>query len=290
MVRNEKLPDRKQDKILSILDQEPQSVQNNALCFVEGNCLPQDTAGSGIWALLQNLLKTRGRVYYFIVDVIGPVKASRKYQILLTSLLKKYAEDYVIVNYGSGPRILQGRYDIINGDLFAFAEVDIVFNTILPFKADSVDLFLNIAVLEHMHNPQVAVAEMLRCLKPGGELLVFVPFSQPIHAAPHDYYRWTAAGLRELFKSFSIVDVGVGGGPVSGFLWVFQEWLSILTSFGSSVLKDLIMVFVMLITFPLKYLDLLLERHPAGNKIASGFYLYARKPTTVPNSVECAIP
>ena len=77
---------------------------------------------------------------------------------------------------------------------------------------------------------------------------------------------------------------------MSGFLWVFQEWLSILASFGSSVLKDFIMIFVMLITFPLKYLDLLLERHPAGNKIASGFYIYARKPTMVPNSVECAIP
>jgi SAM-dependent methyltransferase len=290
MVYHEKLQDRKQDKILSILNQAPLSVQNNTLCFFEGNCLPYETAGSGILAFLQNIIKSKSRIYYFIVDMIAPVKCTRKYHILLRGLLHKYGENHVIVNYGSGPQILHRRHDIINTDLFAFNKVDIVFNTILPFKADTVDLFVNIAVLEHMQNPQVAVSEMLRCLKPGGELLVYVPFTQPIHSAPNDYYRWTAAGLGELFKGFLVVDVGVGAGPMSGFLWVFQEWLSILLSFGNSALKDLVMILTMLITFPFKYLDVLLERYPAANKIASGFYIYARKPSTSNNCMESTHP
>jgi hypothetical protein len=64
---------------------------------------------------------------------------------------------------------------------------------------------------------------------------------------------------------------------MSGFLWVFQEWVSILISFGSSLLKDVAFILVMLVTFPLKYLDLLLERHPGADKIASGFYIHAKK-------------
>jgi SAM-dependent methyltransferase len=162
--------------------------------------------------------------------------------------------------------------------LFAFDEVDIVFNSILPFKDDSVDLLVSVAVLEHMHNARLAVSEMFRCIKPGGELLVYVPFMQPVHAAPNDYYRWTTSGLRELFSGFSGVKVEIGAGPMSGFLWVFQEWVSIMTSFGSLLLKDLVLVLVMLLTFPLKYLDLLLENHPAAGKIASGLFVHAKKP------------
>ena len=275
----QKMQAGKQHKLLSILNQQPRSRQNNAFCFVEGNCLPRETAGSGVQALLQDFLKQNGRTYYFLVDVISPVKGARKYRVLLARLLNKYTEEHVIINYGSGPRILHGRHDIINGDLFAFDEVDMVFDAVLPFKADTVDLIVSIAVLEHMHNPGVAVAEMLRCLKPGGEILVYVPFTQPIHAAPHDYQRWTAAGLRELFSDFSVVEVGVGAGPMSGFLWVFQEWISILISFGNSVVKDLSFMVAMLLTFPLKYLDHLFERYPAADKIASGFYVFAKKPT-----------
>jgi len=161
-----------------------------------------------------------------------------------------------------------------------------VFNSTLPFEADTVDLLVSIAVLEHMHNASIAVSEMFRCLKPGGELVVYVPFIQPIHAAPNDYYRWTANGLRELFKGFSVVEVGVGAGPMSGFLWIAQEWIAIVTSFGNTVLKDAMLMLIMLITFPLKYLDLVLERASTSAKIASGFYIYARKSAISDNDME----
>jgi hypothetical protein len=80
-----------------------------------------------------------------------------------------------------------------------------------------------------------------------------------------------AEGLRELFKDFVIVEVGTGAGPMSGFLWVFQEWLPVLVSFGSSVPKEFALILFMLAIFPFKYLDLLFERYFDGYKISSGF-------------------
>lgn len=271
-------PSVKKERILSILGQEATSVQNNTFCFREGNCLPRATAGAGIVASVKNALKRHSGLYYFIVTVIAPVKPTRELCRLQKNLLERYSKNSdVVVNYGSGPRILCGRHDIINVDLFAFDEVDVASDTLLPFKPETVDLFLSSAVLEHMPNPRMAVSEMFRCLKPQGELLVFVPFAQPIHAAPDDYNRWTMAGLRELFGAFTVVDIGLGAGPTSGLLWFFQEWLSLSLSFGNRALKDMVLIGLMLVTFPLKYLDVLLETYPTADTTASGFYIHARK-------------
>lgn len=268
----------KQAKIRSILDREPLSIQNNALCFIEGDCLPKHTAGSGLQAFLQERLKKHGGLYYFLIEQISPVRAGQRSRRVRKQLLNRYGKAAVVVNYGSGPRIYCGRRDVVNTDIYAFDEVDVVADTTLPFKDGAVDLFLNIAVLEHMKQPEIAVSEMLRCLKTGGEVFAFAPFMQPVHAAPHDYRRWTDAGLRELFSGFDIIEIGPGTGPTSGMLWVLQEWVSVALSFGCPVLKDIVLLAAMLLTFPLKHLDLVLERLPVPNRVASGYCIHARKP------------
>lgn len=45
----------------------------------------------------------------------------------------------------------------------------------LPFPANSFDLLLSHEVLEHVRDDRQAVLEMVRVLKPGGRLVVFVP-------------------------------------------------------------------------------------------------------------------
>jgi SAM-dependent methyltransferase len=172
----------------------------------------------------------------------------------LKTLFTNYGDDEVIVNYGSGPVLLNGRRDLINVDICAFDAVDVLSDTRLPFKEGSVDLILSVAVLEHMSRPSLAVQEMLRCLRPNGELLVFVPFMAPLHAAPHDYQRWTEAGLHELFRDFVMLQSGIGAGPTSAFLWLLQHCFADLLSFGILTIEDLLLVVLMLVTFPLKYL------------------------------------
>lgn len=235
------------------------------------------TTQQGLFGRIQGLMKRRGRLYYGVVRLFAPVLPTRQYWARRSAVLAEYGPRAVVVNYGSGPHREPGREDIINADLFAFDEVDIVFDTVLPFKDDSVDCFLNLAVLEHLPRPTVAVDEMYRCLKPEGTVLAYVPFMQPFHAAPHDYTRWTKRGAAELFGAFSRVEVGVGSGPTSGALWVLQEWISTALSFGSSAVKDVLLIGLMMSTFPIKWLDLLLSRCPSADRLASGFFIYARK-------------
>lgn len=69
-------------------------------------------------------------------------------------------------------------------------------------------------VLEHVPSPPRAVAEMYRVLKPGGTLVVSVPHLSRQHELPHDYFRFTPAGLKRLLidSGFAVEQVEVHGG------------------------------------------------------------------------------
>ncbi|HJR58826.1 MAG TPA: class I SAM-dependent methyltransferase [Vicinamibacterales bacterium] len=74
--------------------------------------------------------------------------------------------------------------------------------------ADGVfDVVLCTEVLEHLREPQRAIDEMFRVLKPGGTLLLTTRFLFPIHDAPNDYFRFTKYGLRHLLRNFDILEL-----------------------------------------------------------------------------------
>jgi len=271
----------KRQKINSILAEKPLETKGDKFWFVNAVDLPHQTAGEGLLGRVQDLFKKHPKFYSFIVNQLSPVRSTKRCRQAIAELLGRFGPDKVIVNYGSGPVVLADRHDIINVDLFPFASVDVVSETRLPFSSKTVDLLYSSALIEHVRDPQTAVAEMIRCLKPAGELFVYVPFIQPIHAAPHDYQRWTEAGLRELFKEIDLVGSGVGAGPASGFLWILQHFLADTLSLGNSVLKDFLLIVLMLTTFPLKYLDVFLEHSSRKGDIASGFFIHCKKPNGV---------
>lgn len=69
----------------------------------------------------------------------------------------------------------------------------------LPLSDDRLDAVIILEVVEHLRCPREALSEAARVLKPGGRLLLSMPFLYPIHDAPHDYQRYTRHGLeREL--------------------------------------------------------------------------------------------
>jgi SAM-dependent methyltransferase len=70
----------------------------------------------------------------------------------------------------------------------------------LPFQDGEFQTVLCLSVLEHLEDPKKAIQEMRRVLKPGGRILISVPFMFPIHDAPGDYWRFTKFGLKLLFK------------------------------------------------------------------------------------------
>ena len=86
-------------------------------------------------------------------------------------------------------------------DIERAAGVDIVADAhALSFRDGSFEVVLATEVLEHLQEPQKAVDEMFRVLKPGGTLLLTTRFLFPLHDAPHDYFRYTRYGLEYLLR------------------------------------------------------------------------------------------
>ena len=235
-------------------------------------------ADKGLLGQLQNILKRKGKLYYLSLNIFAPVLSSFAYRKAIKRLLRKYGQEYIVLNIGSGPTYFNNRQDIINVDFYKYGEVDMVADIIdLPIEDAKIDFIINIAILEHVDKANTAVREMFRILKPGGEVFCYVPFIVPFHGAPQDFHRWTMLGIEKLFAKFEILEIGIGAGPTSGLLWVFQEWVAILLSFGSKILHDVILLVLLVITMPLKFIDIILVKFPYAEKIASGFYIVAKK-------------
>ena len=69
----------------------------------------------------------------------------------------------------------------------------------IPFPPDEFHAALCIEVLEHTHDPVMLLAEAFRVLKPGGKLILTVPWSARVHHIPHDFHRFTPFQLERLF-------------------------------------------------------------------------------------------
>jgi SAM-dependent methyltransferase len=78
-----------------------------------------------------------------------------------------------------------------------------------PVPDASVDLVLSTETLEHVPDPPVFMAQAFRCLKPGGRLVLTVPFSARWHFIPHDYWRFTPSALQRLFSSAGFTGMAV---------------------------------------------------------------------------------
>jgi SAM-dependent methyltransferase len=68
----------------------------------------------------------------------------------------------------------------------------------LPFADGSFDTVLNVQVLEHTPRPGQLVREMARVLAKDGLLILLAPFQFRLHEEPHDYFRYSPHGLRQL--------------------------------------------------------------------------------------------
>lgn len=223
---------------------------------------------------LKKFLKQFAGFYNFLIAVLSPVYIPLHFRRFIRKELTD--SNMTAINLGSGNSRISKK--IVNIDIYDYSNVDVICDiNNLPVKDRCIDLIISIAVLEHVPDPKKVVDEIKRVLKPGGKIYIYIPFIQGYHASPYDYQRYTYSGIQALFREFEIIETRCGSGPSSGFLWIFQEWLAIILSFGIKPLYRLLHLMIMAITFPIKFLDLLFIYHPYARTIASAFTIIAEK-------------
>lgn len=155
--------------------------------------------------------------------------------------------------------------------------------TRLPFADASVDTVLLLEVLEHLHCPADSLSEIARVLRPGGVLLLTLPFLYPVHDAPYDYQRYTAHGMkRELeMAGLSTCEITPAHGSAESAGVLFNLALggmaveAIARRSPSVVLVPLVMISIAVINLTCWLLGKLLPRWPA---FTAGYRVIAIRP------------
>lgn len=93
----------------------------------------------------------------------------------------------------------------------------------VPLPDGSQDCVLLFNLLEHLNRHGAVLGEVRRLLRPGGKILGTIPFLINVHPDPHDYVRFTAEALTELFvqNGFTVRALApIGRGP---FLAAYEQ-------------------------------------------------------------------
>jgi len=96
--------------------------------------------------------------------------------------------DKNLVNYTkkAGLDLIKCDYDSTEADIMVDAHC-------MPFKDNSVDVIINLALMEHVEFPYIVGREFYRILKPGGILITNVAFLQQHHMS--SWYHFTHYGV-----------------------------------------------------------------------------------------------
>lgn len=164
----------------------------------------------------------------------------------LHSLVKRYVNEHVGLDHRDT------MHDKSEIDIFGTA-----YN--IPVDDASFECAICTAVLEHLEEPELALRECYRVLKPGGVAIYTVPFIWHIHEEPRDFFRFSKYGLDYLFKKtgFEVIEIKA----LSGFWVTFgQLFVYNLYRFNSGVLRwlkiiDIIGFVIQCIAFYLDKID-----------------------------------
>ena len=74
----------------------------------------------------------------------------------------------------------------------------------IPFADNHFDAVFSSEVFEHVFDIDELIPEIKRVLKPGGKMLVTVPFAWNEHEVPNDFGRYTSFGLKYLLEKHGL--------------------------------------------------------------------------------------
>ncbi|MBR9909047.1 MAG: class I SAM-dependent methyltransferase [Gammaproteobacteria bacterium] len=166
---------------------------------------------------LRHLLYRLGwRIYralYLLVNVFSRANIMRALEREIATLEARPSPARVLSVGASG--IIGDRISQIRGaavtslDIDASRKPDIVADiTAMPeLGSAEYDCVFLMEVLEHVREPDKALAEIRRVMRDDGVLLLSSPFIFEAHDLPHDYYRYTRQGLSYLLRDFRHAEI-----------------------------------------------------------------------------------
>lgn len=138
------------------------------------------------------------------------------------AVVSRWPADSLVLDLGGHKTLKRGQFDIahyplrvIYSNLTTAKRPDVQADALAnPFAAASFDYVICAELLEHVPQPGAVLTEVYRMLKPGGSLIITVPFMFHIHADPYDYGRYTEFFWRETllntgFSQINIIKHGV---------------------------------------------------------------------------------
>ncbi len=176
-------------------------------------------------------------------------------------LLAPYVEEHIGVDHEGSPHD-RSQLDL-TGTAYAIPSADASF-----------DSALCTFVLEHLEEPEKALRECHRGLKPGGAAIYQVPFIWHPHEEPRDFFRYGKEGLKYLFEKvgFEIVKIEA----MSGFWLTFgQLFVYYLYRFNRGPLRWLRIVDA--VALVLQGLSFLLDKLDRAEDWTHGYIVVARK-------------
>lgn len=172
---------------------------------------------------------------------------------------------------GDGTALQTGAWDTTKIDLVS----DI---TSIPAEDKSFDVVLCTEVLEHVPDPAMAVRELSRLVKEGGQLILTAPFSSLTHFAPYHYVSglsryWYEHHLKAL--GFETVTAQANGGWID---FIAQE-LWRLPWIGKSYSQHLLGWTGLVLALPLLACLRLMKSFDRGSSelLTFGWFVVARK-------------
>ncbi len=155
---------------------------------------------------------------------------------------------------------------------------------IWPLSDKKADFILCTETLEHILDPLFFLKEAFRCLKPGGRLLLTVPFAARWHFIAHDYWRYTPAGLYSLLKKagFSSIRIFARGNQFTVVCYKIMGFIfSLIFPKSSNYFFECLCRLIGLLALPTLVISAILANltlGKTGSVDCLGFTVFAERP------------
>ena len=175
------------------------------------------------------------------------------------------ADRYVGVDWSS---TLHGLHADIVADM----------NKRLPIEDAVADTVVSFQVLEHLCEPQTMLNEAFRIIRPGGKIIISVPFQWWVHEAPHDYFRYTRYGLEYMFAKAGFTNIKVKESSGFWVMWLLKfNYQTAGMSTGSGLVRQFFRAFLIPLWFMNQLIAPMLDRLWPNPTETAGYYVCASK-------------